>query len=105
MSNPVIHASVTPEGLAITRFFAAPSQLVFEAWTKPEQFAQWFGDADSSIEAAHMDVTPGGKWGVVMVIPAHDMRMPFQGEFVEIDPYSRLVMAMANPEDPSSPIR
>lgn len=53
-----------------------------------------------------MDVSPGGKWGCVMIVPAHDnMRMPFQGEFVEIDPPTKLVMAMANPEDPSSSIR
>ena len=29
--------------IVITRLFDAPAEVVFEAWTNPEQLAQWWG--------------------------------------------------------------
>ncbi len=46
--------------LVLTRVFAAPRELVFEAWTDPEHLARWFGPRDSTLPFCKMDVRPGG---------------------------------------------
>jgi uncharacterized protein YndB with AHSA1/START domain len=51
--------------LQVTRVFDAPRELVFRAWTDPNQFQQWFGAAaceGSSLESVKMDVRVGGKY-------------------------------------------
>jgi uncharacterized protein YndB with AHSA1/START domain len=35
--------AVGDAAIAMTRDVAAPCRLVFDAWTKPEQVARWFG--------------------------------------------------------------
>jgi len=39
---------------------------VFEAWTKPEHVAQWWGPNGFSTTISEMDVRPGGVWRHVM---------------------------------------
>ena len=43
-------------GYTITRIFDAPRELVWKAWTEPDQFAHWFGLEGSRLEAVQMDV-------------------------------------------------
>lgn len=55
-------ASRPTREFTITRVFDAPRELVFRAWTDPEQLTRWFGPRGvttprSSIET---DVRPGG---------------------------------------------
>ncbi|HIW94894.1 MAG TPA: SRPBCC domain-containing protein [Candidatus Corynebacterium gallistercoris] len=45
-AHPHLHPAQThigPEGIGVTRVIDASPAAVFEAWTKPENFAQWFG--------------------------------------------------------------
>lgn len=44
----------------ISRVFAAPQARVWQAWTDPVQFGQWFGPAGCSGEVLAFDFTPGG---------------------------------------------
>lgn len=52
--------------LTLTRVFDAPRELVFEAWTRPEHVAQWWGPNGFTTTTEHMDVRPGGDWRFVM---------------------------------------
>ena len=46
--------------MVIVRVFAAPRELVFDAWTKPEQLLAWFAPRDCTICFTRIDVRPGG---------------------------------------------
>jgi uncharacterized protein YndB with AHSA1/START domain len=51
--------------LQLTRFFDAPREVVYRAWTDPNQFKQWFGAAacgGSTLESVLMDARVGGKY-------------------------------------------
>jgi len=52
--------------IVITRVFDAPRELVFEAWTDPEQVVQWWGPFGFTTTIHEMDVLPGGVWRFVM---------------------------------------
>ncbi|MGW4823673.1 SRPBCC domain-containing protein [Streptomyces sp. NPDC004227] len=59
----------TPAGgfsYKLTRTLDAPAVKVWQAWTTPEQYAQWAYAAAGSVE---MDVRPGGAWKAMMVTP------------------------------------
>lgn len=44
----------------IERVVGAPRDLVWEAWTSPEHFAQWFGPRETVVTVLEMDARPGG---------------------------------------------
>lgn len=46
--------------LTVTREFSAPIEKVWEAWTNPEIYAQWWGPRGWSTTVKHMEVKPGG---------------------------------------------
>jgi uncharacterized protein YndB with AHSA1/START domain len=52
--------------IVITRVFDAPRELVFEAWTDPEQVVQWWGPRGFTTTIHGMEVRPGGVWRFVM---------------------------------------
>jgi uncharacterized protein YndB with AHSA1/START domain len=76
--------------LTITRTFEAPRQAVWDAWTKPEQFKQWFMPKPFSVPACELDVRVGGKLKVDTMAPDGSI-MPLVGEYLEVDEPSKLV--------------
>ena len=50
--------------LVVTRTVHAPARLVFEAWTKPELFRQWWvpKSLGMSLLSCDMDVRVGGRY-------------------------------------------
>lgn len=52
--------------IAITRVFDAPRELVFAAWQKPENLAQWWGPRGFSVTTESMEMRSGGHWKYVM---------------------------------------
>ncbi len=52
--------------LLITRVLNAPIDLVWEAWTKPEHIAKWWGPNGFTNTITTMDMKPGGEWNLVM---------------------------------------
>lgn len=79
--------------LVATRTFYAPARIVFQAWTTPELFQQWwvpkaFGLTLLSYEA---DVRVGGRYRLVFSHPAAPEPMAFFGTYLEVTPHSRLV--------------
>ena len=59
------------DAIVITRTFDAPPELVWAAWTTPEQFAVWFGgdQVEVPLDSVSMDVRPGGTWSARMLLP------------------------------------
>jgi uncharacterized protein YndB with AHSA1/START domain len=78
----------------ITRIFDAPRELVFRAWTDPDQVAQWFGPEhfDTPRETIEIDLRIGGRYELTMVQRHSGARFPVRYEIVELDPPRLLVL-------------
>jgi uncharacterized protein YndB with AHSA1/START domain len=78
--------------LVVTRTINGPARLVFEAWTNPELFKQWWVPKSMGmfLRSCEMDVRVGGKYRLVF---GHDASHPdeFFGRYIEVIPNSRLV--------------
>ena len=90
------HAAVERKAdreLVVTRTFNAPVHLVFEAWSKPELFKQWWvpKSAGMSLLSCDMDIRTGGTYRLVFRHPAFDQPMAFFGTYKEVTPNKRLV--------------
>ena len=85
-------ATVTHEGseLVITRTFAAPAALIYEAMTEPEHIRQWWGAGHGEVTICEVDLRVGGKWHFAQVTPGGD-EVSFSGEYRELDPPGRMV--------------
>jgi uncharacterized protein YndB with AHSA1/START domain len=86
----------TPE-ISINRVFDAPRELVWRAWTEPEQFADWFGGKDAEIppSSVSMDVRPGGDWRATMLTGPNG-EIPWRGTYQEVVPPERLVFTITD---------
>jgi uncharacterized protein YndB with AHSA1/START domain len=77
--------------IVVTRTINGPARLVFEAWTKPELFKQWWVPKSAGIflRSCEMDVRVGGTYRLVFgEDPAKTMA--FFGSYLEVVPHSRL---------------
>src|SRR5262249_20641386 len=74
--------------LVVTRTFGAPARLVFEAWTRPELFKQWWvpKSMGMKLHAVEMDVRTGGTYRLNF-----GDGMDFFGRYLEVTPHSRIV--------------
>ena len=102
MKNTTTMERKSDRELVITRNVNGPARLVFEAWTNPELFRQWwipksFGLTLLSYEA---DIRTGGQYRLVF---AHgdSGSMAFFGKYLEVTPHSRLVWTNEESEDGS----
>ena len=75
--------------LMVTRTFNAPARLVFEAWTRPELFTQWWlpKSMGMALRSCEMDVRVGGQYRLVFEPDG----FAFFGTYREVTPPSRLV--------------
>ena len=85
------------DGFTVTRFIAAPRELVWDAWTKPEHFSVWFGteDVEVPLDSLVMDVRPGGKLAAVMLLPDGN-RIDWDGEYRVVEPISRIEYVLSD---------
>ena len=79
--------------LVVTRTVNGPARIVFEAWTKPELFKQWWAPKSFGLTllSCEQDVRVGGKYRLVFSHPAAPQPMEFFGRYLEVTPHSRLV--------------
>ena len=79
--------------LVATRSFDGPARIVFEAWTKPDLFKQWWAPESfgMSFLSCEIDARTGGSYRFVFGHPAAEQPMAFFGRYVEVTPPSRLV--------------
>ena len=100
MKNRTTVEQKSERELVVTRTVNGPARIVFEAWTKPELFTQWwvpksFGLSLLSFDA---DVRVGGRYRLVF---SHDGSEPmaFYGRYLEVTPHSRLVWTNEEGDD------
>ena len=74
--------------IVVTRSFDAPARIVFEAWTKPELFKQWWAPKSMgmTLHSCELDVRVGGGYRLEF-----GNGMAFFGRYLEVTPPSRLV--------------
>jgi uncharacterized protein YndB with AHSA1/START domain len=75
--------------VVITRTFAAPRELVWEAFTNPAHVTQWFGGTGFTSTACEMDVRVGGAWRHVLRAP-NGFEFTIESVFLEVVPPERL---------------
>ena len=92
MNRTVVERKSNRE-LLVTRTFNAPAHIVFEAWSKPELFKQWWvpKSVGMSMLSCDMDIRTGGKYRLVFSHPAFDQPMAFFGTYKEVTPHKRLL--------------
>ena len=78
--------------IKLMRTYQAPRQLVWDAWTDPDQMAQWWGPRGITTprESIELDLHPGGRMTFDMVDDATGARYPNSGTILEVDPPTRL---------------
>lgn len=67
--------ATTNKELVITRIFDAPRELVYKAFTDPDQVAQWFGPEGYSVprDTVDVDLRVGGYQRLTMVPDSEDL--------------------------------
>ena len=86
--------------ITISRLFAAPRELVFKAWTEPDQVARWFGPAGFHVprESVEIDLRAGGRFNLRMEQGGSGREYPLSYEIVEfVEPELLVLRSDPNP--------
>jgi uncharacterized protein YndB with AHSA1/START domain len=77
--------------VVVRRIFDAPARLVFEAWTQPELFRQWWVPKSIGLEllSLEQDVRVGGGYRLVFDL-GDSKTMAFFGKYLDVTPPTRL---------------
>ncbi|HUR81287.1 MAG TPA: SRPBCC family protein [Thermoanaerobaculia bacterium] len=86
--------------LVITRPVNAPARIVYDAWTKPELFRQWWVPKSFGLTllSCDLDVRVGGQYRLVFR-HGDSEPMAFFGRYIEVIPPSRLVWTNEEGDD------
>lgn len=92
MQNRTTVERTSDRELVVTRTFNAPARIVFEAWTKPELFKQWWAPKSMGmvLRSCEMDVRVGGRYRLAFGHDGSNLD-EFFGRYIEVTPHSRLV--------------
>lgn len=87
--------------MTVTRTFDAPARLVFEAWTTPELFRQWWVPKSSgaTLLSCEQDVRVGGSYRLEFAHPTAATPMAFFGRYLDVVPNARLVWTNEESDD------
>jgi uncharacterized protein YndB with AHSA1/START domain len=87
-------AQTKTQPLVIERTFDAPRELVWRAWTDPEQVKKWWGPKDFTAPVVKHDFRVGGKWLYAMQSASFNDGRPIwaTGVYREIIEPERIVM-------------
>jgi uncharacterized protein YndB with AHSA1/START domain len=75
--------------ILIIRSFAAPRDVVFDAWTKPEHLAHWWDPSRERLASCDIDLRPNGIFRFI----SRGAKPPFIGTYRDIVPPERLVFS------------
>lgn len=85
--------------LVIERMFAAPPEMVFDAWTRPPQVVRWWGPKGFTTPSCEMDVRPGGTFRIC-IRSGEGKDHWMSGVYREVVPPDRLVFTHVWEEEP-----
>ena len=87
--------------IVVTRTLNGPARIVFEAWTRPELFRQWWvpKSLGMTLLSCEMDVRVGGKYRLTFAYG--DSKAAFFGTYSEVTPHSRLAWTNEESEEGS----
>ena len=91
----------TDRQVVVTRVFDAPRDVVFRAWTDPDQVAKWFGPQGMDIprDSVLIDARVGGRFELRMVRSEMGFEMGLAYEIIElIEPELLVLHHEAKPE-------
>jgi len=103
MKNLTTIEQTSDRELVVTRIFDAPVRIVFEAWTTPALFRQWWAPKSLGVPmvSCEMDVRTGGGYRIAFGADAASA-MAFFGKYLEVIPNARLVWT--NEEGPDAAV-
>lgn len=78
--------------IVVTRTFAAPARIVFEAWSTPELFMRWWAPKSLGVPllSCEMDVRTGGKYRLEFGQDS-SQSFVFFGRYLEVIPNAKIV--------------
>jgi uncharacterized protein YndB with AHSA1/START domain len=85
--------------VVVTRWFAAPARIVFEAWSNPELFRKWWvpKSMGMTLHDCEMDVRTGGTYRLNF-----GEGMDFFGKYIDVAPPERIVWTNEEADENSS---
>lgn len=84
--------------ISITRIYDAPVDVVWDAWTDPEQVAQWWGPRGFTLTTHSKDLRVGGHWKYTMHGP-DGVDYENTTKYFEVEPHSKLVYDHGGSDD------
>jgi uncharacterized protein YndB with AHSA1/START domain len=94
--------------IEITRVLEAPRERVYQAFTEPDQFAEWYGPVGFPVhrDSVQLDARVGGLQRFAMVSDDDaSLRTGFDGRFVEVVPNELLRAAAPGRGFRAKPLR
>ena len=79
--------------LSFTRTLAAPRQLIWECWTRPEHIPHFFVPAPHKVTNVDIDLKVGGRFNTTFDVEGNVMEN--HGVYLEVVPEERLVFTDA----------
>jgi uncharacterized protein YndB with AHSA1/START domain len=89
-SHTAVVTLPTDTQILITREFAAPKHLVYQAWTTPDLIKRWWSGDRGQVTSVEVDLRVGGTWRYVTIANA-GFEVAFHGEYREVVPDERIV--------------
>ena len=97
------HTATGKSGFVINRTFDAPVARVFEAWTNPEQLAQWLPPTGATMRFLRAEIAPGQS--TLFVITGAHGTMHVRAEYLAIEAPRRIVYAQRFVDEREQPAR
>ena len=76
-------------------------ETVYDAWTRPELLADWYGPEGFQNQIHEMDVQVGGRYHLTMISP-DGAQYPLTGEYRTLEPPHRLAFSWKWENQPAS---
>ena len=101
VENKTTMERVSDQEYVVTRSFDAPAHIVFEAWSKPELFKQWWVPKSfgMTLLSCKMDVRVGGKYRLELGHLGSEQPMAFFGSYIVVEPNARIAWTNEESED------
>ncbi len=99
-------STVSQDAVVIERTYDAPVDLIWQMWTEPDHFKQWYGPRGATVPVAEIDLRVGGRRLVCMEMQMPDrvIKMWFTGEYREVVLNQRLVYTDALADERGNPL-